>query len=399
MQKFRRAIFERVYLEAVQLAGPVLGLVLVLAIFSLLSHRPGEPLVFLSLDNFKDVAVQTTVLAICGIGMTLVIIAGGIDLSIGSIVALSNVTVVLVFNGAFFDTVLRVCFGKNVALAWATAVILSVLTIGIRAWRSRNVLPTVIAVAASWLAGWLVFGGSLAVAAFCAGTLIGLACGWINGLLVTATGVVPFIITLGTMEAFRGLTQLLAGSTTVSIDASKEAALEGDSAWLRQLATQDPEPTWLVVGPGVWLLVISAILAVVMLSRLRLGRYIFAVGSNEEAGRLSGLNVAGVKRWVYSLAGLSAGVAGVIEFSRQSNASPSVHVGLELDVIAAVVIGGGSLRGGQGSILGTIIGAFILRFMRTGCTLSGISEPVQRILVGAIIILAVAIDEWRHRRR
>jgi ribose transport system permease protein len=126
---------------------------------------------------------------------------------------------------------------------------------------------------------------------------------------------------------------------------------------------------------------------------------VFAIGSNEEAGRLSGLAVSSVKRWVYSLSGLAAGLAGVMQFSRLSTGVPTDNIGLELDVIAAVVIGGGSLRGGEGSILGTLIGAFILGFMRNGCTLAGIPNPVQRILVGGIIILAVAIDERRHRRQ
>ena len=130
-----------------------------------------------------------------------------------------------------------------------------------------------------------------------------------------------------------------------------------------------------------------------------LGRYIFAIGSNEQAARLSGVAIHRVKLLMYSGAGMLAGLAGVMQFSRLSYGSSTAAVGLELDVIAAVVIGGGSLRGGEGSVVGTFIGAFIILFMRNGCDLAGIPNAVQRILVGIIIILAVAIDEFRHARK
>lgn len=404
--------------RVLNLVGPFLGLAMVLLVFSWLSYDPDRPFIYLSGDNVKKVAVQTTVLATCGIGMTLVIIAGGIDLSIGSIVALANVTVVLVFNGQFMKTVHQVFFQGNNSAAWGTAAVLSLLVVALNYARTRNLLMSFVWVGLSWLAGWLVFSGSGGIAAFCAGTLIGLLCGWLNGLLVTSTGVVPFIITLGTMEAYRGITLLVARETKVDVTPEARATLRfpaADSlpaettyswlsdrltgrqnAWLDQLMTEVPEPSWLVIGPGVWLMLGAAILTVVLLSRMRLGRYVFAIGSNEEAGRLSGLPVAKIKRWVYCLSGLTAGLAGVMQFSRLSTGVPTDNVGLELDVIAAVVIGGGSLRGGAGSIMGTIVGAFILGFMRNGCTLAGIPNPVQRILIGSIIVLAVALDEWRH---
>lgn len=380
------------------LVGPFLGLIIVLTLFSWLTYEPGRPFVYLSAENIKKVSLQTTVLATCGLGMTLVIISGGIDLSIGSIVALSNVVVVLVMNGTLAEQTKQAFFRGQNLYAIATAVILTGIVLFTAYRQTKRILPTVIWLTLAWgLAVW-AFTGKGAVPAFCAGTLVGLFCGWLNGFFVTSTGVVPFIITLGTMEIFRGAVLLLAKETKVDIHADVRERAE-EYRWLDRLMTEAPSPEWLLVGPGVWIMIAAALVTVVVLSRLRLGRYVFAIGSNEEAGRLSGLAVSSVKRWVYSLSGLAAGLAGVMQFSRLSTGVPTDNIGLELDVIAAVVIGGGSLRGGEGSILGTLVGAFILGFMRNGCTLAGIPNPVQRILVGAIIILAVAIDERRHRRR
>jgi ribose/xylose/arabinose/galactoside ABC-type transport system permease subunit len=382
----------------VNLVGPFLGLIIVLSLFSWLTYEPGRPFVYLSAENVKKVSLQTTVLATCGLGMTLVIISGGIDLSIGSIVALSNVVVVLVMNGTLAEQTKQVFFRGQPILGWITALALAAVVLGTGYRQTKRILPTALwLVVTGGLAAW-AFSGEGAVPAFCAGTLVGLLCGWLNGLFVTATGVVPFIITLGTMEIYRGAVLLLAKETKVDIRAEVRPKLADEYRWLDRLMTEAPEPDWLIVGPGVWILIGAALATVVLLSRLRLGRYVFAIGSNEEAGRLSGLAVASVKRWVYSFSGLAAGLAGVMQFSRLSTGVPTDNIGLELDVIAAVVIGGGSLRGGEGSILGTLIGAFILGFMRNGCTLAGIPNPVQRILVGGIIILAVAIDERRHRK-
>jgi ribose/xylose/arabinose/galactoside ABC-type transport system permease subunit len=387
--------------STLNLLGPFLGLAIVLAIFSWLNYQPDRPFVYLSADNVKKVAIQTTILATCGIGMTLVIISGGIDLSIGSVVALANVVVVLVFNGQFLTSLRETFFRGNDAAAWIAAAILSLTVFVLEYQRSKSLLSPVVALTVSWLIGWLAFAGSGAVAAFCAGTLIGLACGWINGLLVTSTGVVPFIITLGTMEVFRGLTLLIAKETKVDVSAEARKTFQkgGENVWFDQLMTELPDPPWLQVGPGVWFMLIAALVTVVVLSRMKLGRFIFAIGSNEEAGRLSGLPVGQIKRWVYCLSGLAAGLAGVMQFSRLSTGVPTDSVGLELDVIAAVVIGGGSLRGGEGSIVGTLIGAFILGFMKNGCVLAGIPNPVQKILIGSLIILAVALDEWRYGQR
>lgn len=381
------------------LTGPFLGLIVVLVLFSWLTYEPGRPFVYLSTENIKKVSLQTTVLATCGLGMTLVIISGGIDLSIGSIVALSNVVVVLVVNGTLASQTRDVFFRGNDTYAWIAALVLSLLVLAVSYRQTKSLWAPSLWLLVGWGLAWWAFMGKGAVPAFCAGTLVGLVCGWLNGFFVTATRVVPFIITLGTMEIYRGVVLLLAKETKVDVAADVRPKLATDYRWLDRLMTEAPEPDWMQVGPGVWIMVGVALVTVVLLSRFRLGRYFFAIGSNEEAGRLSGLPVPSIKRWVYCFSGLAAGLAGVMQFSRLSTGVPTDNIGLELDVIAAVVIGGGSLRGGEGSILGTLVGAFILGFMRNGCTLAGIPNPVQRILIGGIIILAVALDEQRHRRR
>jgi len=151
--------------------------------------------------------------------------------------------------------------------------------------------------------------------------------------------------------------------------------------------------------PGVWLMILLAILVAGMLKYTRLGRHIFAVGSNERTARLCGIHIKRVKMLVYSISAAFAGVAGVMQFSRLTVGDPTVAVGLELDVIAAVVIGGGSLSGGEGSILGSLIGALIMTVIRSGCSQMGLPNWVQEIITGVIIVLAVALDRMRHRTK
>ena len=151
-------------------------------------------------------------------------------------------------------------------------------------------------------------------------------------------------------------------------------------------------------SPGIWLMIISAIIVALVLRYSVLGRYIFAVGSNERAARLCGVNVKRIKIYIYTIAGFFTGLAGVMQFSRLTVGDPTVAMGKELDVIAAVVIGGGSLSGGEGSILGSLIGAFIMAFLRNGCNMVGLPNYFQEILIGIIIIAAVALDRLRHRQ-
>ena len=154
----------------------------------------------------------------------------------------------------------------------------------------------------------------------------------------------------------------------------------------------------MMVPPGVWLLAALAVLTAVVLKYTRLGAHIFAIGSNENTARLCGVPVERVKIAVYTLSGAFAGLTGVLQFSRLTVGDPTVAVGLELDVIAAVVIGGGSLSGGEGTVLGTLVGAFIMTVIRAGTSQMGLPNWVQEIVTGTIIVVAVALDRWRHRR-
>jgi ribose/xylose/arabinose/galactoside ABC-type transport system permease subunit len=169
--------------------------------------------------------------------------------------------------------------------------------------------------------------------------------------------------------------------------------------WLEELLASVPkEQSWMMVPAGVWLLVFLAILMAAVLRYTRLGRHTFAIGSNEQTARLCGVAVERVKMIVFTLCAAFAGLGGLMQFSRLTVGDPTVAVGLELNVIAAVVIGGGSLSGGEGSILGSLVGALIMTVIASGCTQMGLPNWVQEIITGAIIVVAVALDRLRHRR-
>ena len=306
--------------------GPLLGLAGVYAFFALVG-----PDSFSSVRNLETMARQTTIVGTAALGMTLVIISGGIDLSAGSIIALSTVVVAALLQ-AGFDPL------------------------------------------------WAALGGIGA----------GALCGLVNGLLITRLRVVPFIVTLGTLLVVRGTAKGLA----------HEQKIDAPLTWLIDLlAALRPEEKWMLVPSGVWVMAGMALLVGGMLRYTRLGRHIFAIGSSEQTARLCGVAVERVKATVYALCAGFAGLAGVMQFSRLTVGDPTVAVGLELDVIAAVVIGGGSLAGGEGSILGSLVGALIMTVIRSGCSQMGLPNWVQEMVTGGIIVLAVALDRLRHRRQ
>lgn len=306
--------------------GPFLGLALVILIFALLSDFPEQ---YLSFRNFRIVLAQTVIVALGSIGMTMIIISGGIDLSVGSSIALTSVVAAL-----------------------------------------------------SLQQGWPPF------VAVLLGIVVGAWVGYINGLAITRLHVVPFIATLGMLGIARGVAKWLAGEQTVN----------PAETWVNQLAVTFPDPAWLLVAPGVWISVFLALVMALVLRNTVFGRRVFALGSNEAAARACGIPTQRVKLWIYTLAGLFFGLAGVIQMSRLRQGDPTVAIGTELDVIAAVVIGGGSLSGGEGSILGSMIGALIMAFLRNGCQQMGWPNYIQEIIIGAIIVVAVAIDRWRSSR-
>jgi ribose transport system permease protein len=313
--------------RVLMIVGPFLGLLLVIGLFSL---SPTVRPYFLSGSNFKIILTQTVIVGIGTLGMTLIIVSGGIDLSVGSVVALTSVI------GA-----VSLVKGHNPFIA-------TVLMVG-------------------------------------AGAFIGL----VNGLVIGGLRMMPFIVTLGMMGVARGTAKWLSGSQTVSVP---ETLLD------QVMALQ--EPRQLFPFPlGVWItLGLAAMMAVVMRNTV-FGRYVFAIGANEDAARLSGIRVQLYKVLIYTVAGVCFGIAGLMQLSRLTQGDPTVAIGLELDIIAAVVIGGASLNGGVGSIAGSMVGALIMAVLRNGSNQMGWPTYMQEIIIGIVIIIAVAIDKLRQGRK
>jgi ribose transport system permease protein len=304
-------------------AGPVIGLAVVIIAFTILTGAPER---YLSSFNLRIVLSQSVIVAVGAIGMTMIVVAGGIDLSVGAAIALTGV----------------------------------ITAVGLQA-------------------GWLP---SLAVLA---AVVAGGAVGMLNGLAITRLRVIPFIVTLGMLGVARGVAKWLAHEQTVN----------APPTWVNNLLVTFPTPSWLVLPVGVWITIALAIAAAVVLSRTVFGRRIFALGSNEAAARACGVDTDRLTVATYATAGLLFGLAGVLQMSRLRQGDPTVANGAELDIIAAVVIGGGSLRGGEGSILGSLVGALIMAFLRNGCQQAGWPNYLQEIIIGVIIVAAVALDRVR----
>jgi ribose transport system permease protein len=319
-------------------AGPLIGLVFVIAIFAV--EVPGK---FMTVGNFELILRQTAVVGTAALGMTLIIIAGGIDLSVGSAIALVTVSI-----GLFLPH-----YETNIQTGTRTL--------------SNGVPPLVAAL------------GGIAV-----GTL----CGLTTGLLITRLKLIPFIITMGMMSVLRGLAQRLASNSMV---------YPKDTGLNNLLQPLNADHLWMLT-PGVWITVVLALLMSGMLRYTRFGRHVFAVGSNEQTARLCGVPIERTKLLVYALGAALAAIAGVLQFSYLTMGDPTTANGMELDIIAAVVIGGASLNGGQGTILGSLIGALIMAVVSNGCNKLGLANNVQLIVTGCIIILAVALDRLRYRR-
>ena len=232
---------------------------------------------------------------------------------------------------------------------------------------------------------------TLSVLAISGGILTGCLCGFVNGGLISLLRLVPFIVTLGTMTAFQGIGRTISGETPVRAYGKVPGAVAS-------LQKPYPDPEWMLVSPGVWIMLILAVAVALALRYTVFGRHVFAIGSNESTARLCGINVVRTRILVYTFAGAFVGVAGLYQFTvLAGEGDPASGLGLELKVIAAVVIGGGSLNGGRGSILGTISGACIMGVIQHGSVLIGVADRYQDILIGLIIIAAVTLDQFRVR--
>lgn len=284
---------------------------------------------FLTADNFLNVLRRSSVNAIMAVGMTAIIISGGIDLSVGSLLAVAGMA---------------------------------------GAWTMLNIGEDFTAQS--------MFYGTLA------GVLIGTVCGFLNGVSITQLDLPPFIVTLGTMSVFRGISYVMNDGQPYNVPAY----------------TYLGKGELVAVPVSVIIAIIIIILAILVMRYTPLGRYTYAIGSNRQAAFHSGVNVKRNLTAIYTLNGALIGVAAMIATSRTVSAQPTAGIGLELDIIAAVVIGGASLSGGRGTILGSIIGTLIIGFLRNGCTILGISTNVQLIVIGIIIVAAVAIDRGSRAR-
>jgi ribose/xylose/arabinose/galactoside ABC-type transport system permease subunit len=223
-------------------------------------------------------------------------------------------------------------------------------------------------------------------AAAAAGIAAAVVCGLVNGVLVTQLNVIPFIVTLGTMLIVRGAAKGLA----------EERRIEAPVTWLNDLLRTERGTA--LLPAGIWGVLAAALIVAAVLRYTRFGRQVFAIGSNERMARLCGVAIPRTKIMVYTLSGLLTGFAGLLQFSKLSVGDPTVGVGAELDVIAAVIIGGGSLNGGRGSVVGTMMGAAIMTIIQIGCSQKGLANWVQQIVTGAIIVAAVALDRVRSAK-
>ncbi|MHC5233455.1 ABC transporter permease [Brucella sp. LJL56] len=322
--------------DIIQKFAAVGSLIILAAIFSVTSSA------FMTVNNAMTIALQVTSIAFLGIGATYVIITGGIDLSVGSVLALAGVVAALAV--------------KDLSMPIPLAMLLGILT------------------------------GSL--------------CGLINGVVITKLKLPPFIATLGMMLIARGVALQITGARAVSSLGESFGVLGNGS--LFRIESIDEQGFPVVTFPGipypVVLMIVIAIAAALVLNRTVLGRHIYAIGSNAEAARLSGVNVARVTAFTYVVSGTLAGLTGCVLMSRLVTAQPNEGVAYELDAIASAVIGGTSLIGGVGTISGTFIGSFVIGILRNGLNMNGISAFTQQIIIGLVILVTVWIDQMRNRR-
>ena len=323
----------RNYHKYLKQLGALAGLLLAYAFFSMM-----RPRTFFTVDTIDLILRNTAIVATAAMGMTLIIISNGIDLSIGSQIALFTV-----------------------------------------------------------LSALMVKAGISPVLAVFLATLINILIGLFSGVLITWLRLLPFIVTLGTTTIIRGIAMVASENTTVEFYDRFNS--RHPMPWIgRLLVPLDSHSKWMLVSPGVWLTIFIAIMVGAILRYTRFGRHVFAIGSNEQTARLCGIRVHTTRIIIYGISGLLTAVAGMMEFSRLQSGDPTTDVGRELDVIAAVVIGGASLSGGQGSVIGTLTGALLMSVVSAGCVKMELSSGLQSIVTGVIIMVAVLLDRLQNRK-
>lgn len=308
----------------------LIALVILCIVLSLLTDK------FFTADNGVNVLRQIAVNICIATGMTLVVLTSGIDLSVGSVLALCGaVTAGLLKNGIEVP------------------------------------------------AGNLFIGFTL-LGAMLGGLILGWLLGWFNGFTITKFNVPPFVATLAMLTIARGFTMLYTKGHPIS-NLGKSFAFLGSGSWLG-------------IPVPVWIAAMVVLIAVVVTQKTKIGRYIYAIGGNEQAAKLSGININKVKITVYSIAGALAALGGIIVTARLDSAQPNAGISYELDAIAAVVIGGTSLSGGKGSVWGTVMGAVIIGVLNNGLVLLNVSPFWQQVVKGAVILLAVIIDKMGEKK-
>lgn len=308
----------------------LIALVILCIVLSLLTDK------FFTADNGLNVLRQIAVNICIATGMTLVVLTSGIDLSVGSVLALCGaVTAGLLKNGIEVP------------------------------------------------AGNLFIGFTL-LGAIIGGLVLGWLLGWFNGFTITKFNVPPFVATLAMLTIARGFTMLYTKGHPIS-NLGKSFAFIGSGSWLG-------------IPVPVWIAAIVVLIAVFVTQKTKMGRYIYAIGGNEQASKLSGININKVKITVYSFAGALAALGGIIVTARLDSAQPNAGISYELDAIAAVVIGGTSLNGGKGSVWGTVMGAVIIGVLNNGLVLLNVSPFWQQVVKGAVILLAVIIDKMGEKK-
>ncbi|MBI5337241.1 MAG: ribose ABC transporter permease [Mycolicibacterium rufum] len=298
--------------------GPVVALVLLAAFFAFAAPN------FTSGSNLTNVLQQVSITAVAAVGATVVILVAGIDLSVGSVVALTGSVAALYLQHAILST------------------------------------------------------GMSAVVAVLISLIVGTACGFLNGLLITLARVPAFIATLATLTALRGIALLVTNSYPISIKNTAFTTIG--------VGKVGPVPIPVII------MAVTFAVGYVILHRFKIGRRIYAVGGNREAARLSGIRVSRVLLFAFTFAGLCAGIASVILTAKLSSGQPAGSVGFELDVIAAVVVGGTSLFGGRGRLAGTFLGALVIAVLGNGLTLMDVPFYWQQIVTGAVVVAAVVLD-------